>query len=57
MQYLGGFLIVGETSDIIELMKVVKQLELKTISFSRLGTSSISELADVSLFTARAPEA
>lgn len=57
MQYLGGFLIVGETSDIIELMKVVKQLELKTISFSRLGTSSISELADVSLFTARASEA
>lgn len=57
MQYLGGFLIVGETSDIIELMKVVKQLELKTISFSRLGTSSISELADVSLFTVRAPEA
>ncbi|MGE1033029.1 hypothetical protein ACQGS5_25905 [Bacillus sp. GKis3/1] len=57
MQYLGGFLIVGETSDIIELMKVVKQLELKTISFSRLGTSSISELADVSLFTAHAPEA
>lgn len=41
----------------MELMKVAKGLELKTISLSRLGTSPISELADVSLFTARAPEA
>ncbi|WP_000216826.1 MurR/RpiR family transcriptional regulator [Bacillus thuringiensis] len=47
----------GETSDVIELMKVAKGLELKTISLSRLGTSPISDLADVSLFTARAPEA
>ncbi|PGC51564.1 MurR/RpiR family transcriptional regulator [Bacillus toyonensis] len=47
----------GETRDVIELMKTAKELGLKTISLSRLGNSKISELADVSLFTARAPEA
>ncbi|EPC8411424.1 TPA: MurR/RpiR family transcriptional regulator [Bacillus cereus] len=47
----------GETSDVIELMKAAKNLGLKTISLSRSGSSKISELADVSLFTARAPEA
>ncbi|WP_459501868.1 MurR/RpiR family transcriptional regulator [Bacillus sp. C1] len=47
----------GETRDVIELMKTAKELGLKTISLSRLGNSKIAELADVSLFTARAPEA
>ncbi|MCU4787872.1 MurR/RpiR family transcriptional regulator [Bacillus cereus] len=47
----------GETSDVIELMKVARNLGLKTISLSRSGSSKISDLADVSLFTARAPEA
>lgn len=47
----------GETKDVIDLMKTVKEIGLKTISLSRLGNSKIAELADVSLFTARAPEA
>ncbi|MDM5155926.1 MurR/RpiR family transcriptional regulator [Bacillus sp. DX1.1] len=54
---LWGVSYSGETRDVIELMKTAKELGLKTISLSRLGNSKISELADVSLFTARAPEA
>ncbi|PFJ15741.1 RpiR family transcriptional regulator [Bacillus cereus] len=47
----------GETSDVIELMEAARKLGVKTISLSRSGSSKISGLADVSLFTARAPEA
>ncbi|PES71912.1 RpiR family transcriptional regulator [Bacillus cereus] len=47
----------GETKDVIELMQTAKEIGLKTISLSRIGSSKIAELADVSLFTARAPEA
>nr|WP_236830370.1 hypothetical protein [Bacillus thuringiensis] len=51
----GGVSYSGETSDVIELMKADRNLGLKTISLSRSGSSKISELADVSLFTVRAP--
>lgn len=47
----------GETKDVLDLMKTAKELSIPTMSLSRLGNSKICELADVSLFTARAPEA
>ncbi|MCU5668769.1 MurR/RpiR family transcriptional regulator [Bacillus cereus] len=47
----------GETRDVIAVMKIAKELGMNTISLSRLGSSKIAGLADVSLFTARAPEA
>ncbi|WP_232698658.1 MurR/RpiR family transcriptional regulator [Brevibacillus daliensis] len=47
----------GETREVIQLMKRAKEIGIKTISLSRPGNNKLSQLADVSLFTARAPEA
>ena len=47
----------GETKEVVQLIKRAKEQGIKTISLTRPGTNKISQLADVSLFTSRAPEA
>lgn len=47
----------GETEDVVKMMKMAKKYKLKTISLTKIGDTKISRLADVSLYTARAPEA
>ncbi|WP_405114343.1 MurR/RpiR family transcriptional regulator [Paenibacillus sp. FSL K6-1217] len=52
-----GFSYSGETSEVIQLIKRAKEQGINTISLTRPGNNKLSQLADVSLFTARAPEA
>lgn len=47
----------GETREVIQLLKRAKEQGIKTISLTRPGNNKLSQLADVSLFTSRAPEA
>ncbi|MNO57115.1 putative HTH-type transcriptional regulator YbbH [compost metagenome] len=47
----------GETREVIQLIKRAKEQGIKTISLTRPGNNKLSQLADVSLFTSRAPEA
>ncbi|MGL4521011.1 MAG: MurR/RpiR family transcriptional regulator [Bacilli bacterium] len=47
----------GETREVIELMQLAKEYGLKTIGLSRMGDNTVTQIADVSLHTTRAPEA
>ncbi|MCP1123873.1 MurR/RpiR family transcriptional regulator [Bacillus sp. 3103sda1] len=47
----------GETREVIQLVKSAKEFGMKTIGLSRIGNNKLSQMVDVSLFTARAPEA
>ncbi|MFD2878868.1 MurR/RpiR family transcriptional regulator [Paenibacillus rhizoplanae] len=53
----GGISYSGETGEVIQLTKRAKEHGIKTISLTRPGNNKLSQLADVSLFTSRAPEA
>lgn len=47
----------GETREVIQLLKRAKEQGIKTMSLTRPGNNKLAQLADVSLFTSRAPEA
>ena len=47
----------GETHEVIQLVKKAKELKMKTIGLSRIGNNKLSQSVDVTLTTARAPEA
>lgn len=47
----------GETEEVIELMRLAQERGLKIISLTRFGDNRISSLADVAIWTSRAPEA
>lgn len=47
----------GETEEVVELMRLAKIRGLKMISLTRFGDNRISQLADIALWTSRAPEA
>lgn len=47
----------GETTDLLELMKLAKELELTTMGLSKFGSNKLTSLCDFMLFTSRAPEA
>ncbi len=47
----------GQTEEVIKFMNIAKNLKIKTISLSKVGNNLIKTVSDVSLSTARAPEA
>jgi len=47
----------GETEEVVELIRLAKIQGLKIISLTRFGDNRISQLADIALWTSRAPEA
>lgn len=47
----------GETREVIQLVNRAKEYGMKTIGLSRIGNNKLSQSVDVSLSTARAPEA
>ena len=47
----------GETHEVIQIVKKAKELKMKTIGLSKIGNNKLSQIVDVALTTARAPEA
>ncbi len=47
----------GEKEEVVKLMMLAKELEIKVIGLSKTGNNSVRNLSDVALSTARAPEA
>ncbi|MEH7308612.1 MurR/RpiR family transcriptional regulator [Neobacillus drentensis] len=47
----------GETTEVIKVMSLAKERGVKTISLTKYGQSTVSDLADINLFTAHSGEA
>lgn len=47
----------GETTDLLELIRLAKEFGLQTIGLSKFGSNKLASLCDQMLYTSRAPEA
>ncbi|KIL49550.1 MurR/RpiR family transcriptional regulator [Jeotgalibacillus soli] len=52
-----GISFSGETSEVVKILELAKEKGVTTISLTRYGQSTISEMADISLFTSPTKEA
>lgn len=52
-----GISFSGETKEVINIMSLAQKRGIKTISLTKYGSSSVSELADIPLFTSASNEA
>ena len=52
-----GFSYSGETKEVLQLIRIATELGMTTIGLSRSGNSKLSQVVDVDLSVARAPEA